>query len=136
MAGGKETPRQKMIGMMYLVLTALLALNISNAVLEKFAVLNNTLTELRHEASEVNEKTVNAIMGATSTAASVVDAKKKAEEVRQATNKVIADLDEYKKKLSQDHEGKDIPQEILILDTNTAEEKMLSSIAPQFGKDF
>ena len=25
MAGGKETPRQKMIGMMYLVLTALLA---------------------------------------------------------------------------------------------------------------
>ena len=26
MAGGKETPRQKMIGMMYLVLTALLAL--------------------------------------------------------------------------------------------------------------
>lgn len=136
MAGGKETPRQKMIGMMYLVLTALLALNISNAVLEKFAVLNNTLTELRHEASEVNEKTVNAIMGATSTAASVVDAKKKAEQVREATHKVIADLDEYKKKLSQDHEGNDIPQEILILDTNTAEEKMLSSIAPQFGKDF
>ena len=25
MAGGKETPRQKMIGMMYLVLTALLS---------------------------------------------------------------------------------------------------------------
>ena len=36
MAGGKETPRQKMIGMMYLVLTALLALQVSNAVLEKF----------------------------------------------------------------------------------------------------
>ena len=29
MAGGKETPRQKMISMMYLVLTALLALNVS-----------------------------------------------------------------------------------------------------------
>ena len=39
MAGGKETPRQKMIGMMYLVLTALLALNVSNAVLEKFAII-------------------------------------------------------------------------------------------------
>jgi hypothetical protein len=40
MAGGKETPRQKMIGMMYLVLTALLALQVSNAVLEKFAIIN------------------------------------------------------------------------------------------------
>ena len=36
MAGGKETPRQKMIGMMYLVLTALLALNVSAEVLEAF----------------------------------------------------------------------------------------------------
>jgi gliding motility-associated protein GldM len=33
MAGGKETPRQKMIGLMYLVLTAMLALNVSKAVL-------------------------------------------------------------------------------------------------------
>jgi hypothetical protein len=29
MAHGKETPRQKMIGMMYLVLMAMLALNVS-----------------------------------------------------------------------------------------------------------
>ena len=29
MAGGKTTPRQKMINMMYLVLTALLALNVN-----------------------------------------------------------------------------------------------------------
>lgn len=36
MAGGKETPRQKMIGMMYLVLTALLALNVSKSVLDAF----------------------------------------------------------------------------------------------------
>ena len=31
MAAGKETPRQKMIGMMYLVLTALLAMNVRKA---------------------------------------------------------------------------------------------------------
>lgn len=41
MAGGKETPRQKMIGMMYLVLTALLALNVSKAVLEAFAAIED-----------------------------------------------------------------------------------------------
>lgn len=43
MAGGKETPRQKMIGMMYLVLTALLALNVSKQVLDAFtAIEDNT----------------------------------------------------------------------------------------------
>lgn len=43
MAGGKETPRQKMIGMMYLVLTALLALNVSKAILDAFvAIEENT----------------------------------------------------------------------------------------------
>jgi len=43
MAGGKETPRQKMIGMMYLVLTALLALNVSKEILQSFVVINNSL---------------------------------------------------------------------------------------------
>lgn len=41
MAGGKESPRQKMIGMMYLVLTALLALNVSKQVLEAFAAIED-----------------------------------------------------------------------------------------------
>ena len=40
MAGYKETPRQKMIAMMYLVLTALLALNVSVEILEAFIVVN------------------------------------------------------------------------------------------------
>ena len=55
MAGGKETPRQKMIGMMYLVLTALLALQVSNAVLEKFAIINETLTNLITEGDKKSE---------------------------------------------------------------------------------
>ena len=41
MAGAKETPRQKMIGMMYLVLTALLALNVSADILDAFAIVND-----------------------------------------------------------------------------------------------
>ena len=43
MAGYKETPRQKMIGMMYLVLTALLALNVSKQMLDAFIVVNETM---------------------------------------------------------------------------------------------
>lgn len=40
MAGGKLSPRQKMIGMMYLVLTALLALNVSKEILDAFVTIN------------------------------------------------------------------------------------------------
>ncbi len=40
MAGYKETPRQKMIGMLYLVLTAMLALNVSKDILDAFLVVN------------------------------------------------------------------------------------------------
>ena len=43
MAGGKETPRQKMIGMMYLVLTALLALNVSKEIIRAFVTINDKL---------------------------------------------------------------------------------------------
>lgn len=43
MAHGKESPRQKMIGMMYLVLTALLALNVSAEVLNAFILIDNSL---------------------------------------------------------------------------------------------
>ena len=45
MAGAKETPRQKMIGMMYLVLTALLALNISKEILNGFVKVENGLRQ-------------------------------------------------------------------------------------------
>ncbi|MDF3079369.1 MAG: gldM [Sphingobacteriaceae bacterium] len=43
MAGGKETARQKMINIMYLVLLAMLALNVSDKILEAFKVLNDSL---------------------------------------------------------------------------------------------
>ena len=55
MAGQKETPRQKMIGMMYLVLTALLALQVSSAVLEKFAIINETLSQLVIDTDKANQ---------------------------------------------------------------------------------
>lgn len=46
MSGAKncpETPRQKMIGMMYLVLTAMLALNVSSDILNGFTLVDNSL---------------------------------------------------------------------------------------------
>ncbi len=43
MGGGKETPRQKMIGMMYLVLLALLAMNVSKSIIQAFITLNSKM---------------------------------------------------------------------------------------------
>ena len=54
MAHGKETPRQKMIGMMYLVLTALLALNVSKDVLDAFVLVDRGLTETTENFAKKN----------------------------------------------------------------------------------
>jgi len=45
MSKGKETPRQKMIGMMYLILTAMLALNVSKEAVEAFRKVDMSLTK-------------------------------------------------------------------------------------------
>ncbi len=58
MAGMKETPRQKMIGMMYLVLTALLALQVSDALLQKFVLLNNSLETANTSSVQKNIATI------------------------------------------------------------------------------
>lgn len=54
MASGKETPRQKMIGMMYLVLTALLALNVSKEILKGFVMVDESLEKSKVILDENN----------------------------------------------------------------------------------
>jgi len=50
MAGNKLSPRQKMIGMMYLVLTALLALNVSKEIINAFVTVNDSLETSKENA--------------------------------------------------------------------------------------
>jgi gliding motility-associated protein GldM len=52
MAGGKLSPRQKMINMMYLVLTALLALNVSKEILDSFVTVNTGLENTKQTLRE------------------------------------------------------------------------------------
>ncbi len=57
MAGYKETPRQKMIAMMYLVLTALLALNVSKEILDAFLVVNKSMESTNESVTaKIKEK--------------------------------------------------------------------------------
>ena len=76
MGGGKETPRQKMISMMYIVLTALLALNVSKQILEAYIAIeeniqlanisesdrgNDKFETIKEKASDKVEKSQKAI---------------------------------------------------------------------------
>lgn len=56
MAAGKETPRQKMIGMMYLFYTAMLAMNVSKDVLNSFVLVNDSLTVTVENFTDKNQK--------------------------------------------------------------------------------
>ncbi|MFT7153020.1 MAG: gliding motility-associated protein GldM, partial [Alteromonas macleodii] len=64
MSGGKETPRQKMIGMMYLVLTALLALNVSKEILNSFILINDSLIVTNKNFESKNESQYDAFKAA------------------------------------------------------------------------
>jgi gliding motility-associated protein GldM len=101
MAGGKETPRQKMIGMMYLVLLALLALQVSNAVLEKFAIINDTLTGLIVDSTTKNEKRLAKIVedGGKSSKEEAVKAVDDAKKLRAATKATIDYVENVKKEM-------------------------------------
>lgn len=98
MAGGKETPRQKMIGMMYLVLTALLALQVSSAVLEKFAIINETMLEFKDETNRRNALTLNEIVkeAGKSQNARIVNARENAQKVRDLTQTTLAGIEKVK----------------------------------------
>src|SRR4051812_37228023 len=60
MAGGKETPRQKMIGLMYLVLTAMLALNVSKSILNGYLSVNDSLEKAKKNITENNIRVTEA----------------------------------------------------------------------------
>ena len=55
MAGLPRDPRQKMINVMYLVLTAILALNVSNEVINAFKVVDRSLITSNENISTSNE---------------------------------------------------------------------------------
>ncbi|GAB3763754.1 type IX secretion system motor protein PorM/GldM [Spirosoma pomorum] len=102
MAGTKESPRQKMIGMMYLVLTALLALQVTSAILEKFVLLNNSLEQSTGAANRVNQATldnIRATVEKSGNRANDLAIVQQATEVRNQTSKLIGDIDALKDRI-------------------------------------
>ncbi|MFT7033565.1 MAG: gliding motility-associated protein GldM [Cyclobacteriaceae bacterium] len=110
MSGGKQSARDKMIGMMYLVLTALLALQVSNSVLEKFLLINDAFEETNNENKAENANKVESIQKAVTDNGNrpkdqaVLD---KAKTVRESTKTILKIIEEYKTLLVLESGGRD-----------------------------
>jgi gliding motility-associated protein GldM len=106
MASSKLPPRQKMIGLMYLVLTAILALNVSKEVLDAFIVVNNGL-----EITEKNFSRNNSQLYTEFDQLKLYDSKrvtpnwKKAQEARLLALDLSSFLAATKKQLIRETEG-------------------------------
>ncbi len=99
MAGMKETPRQKMISMMYLVLTCLLALNVSKDILKGFVTVNESLERTNKGVQQNNEQMLVAFEKAAKEKASAKGYYEKAIESRKLTMEMAAYIEQMKKKL-------------------------------------
>lgn len=110
MAAVRETPRQRMIGMMYLVLTALLALNVSSAVIEKFVLINQSMEETIHEKVSLNKGVLDRIEKTVSDAGNRekdMEVLGKAKVVSQKSEQVLKKVEAYKAMFIKTTGGRD-----------------------------
>jgi gliding motility-associated protein GldM len=106
MAGGKLSPRQKMIGMMYLVLTALLALNVSKEILDAFVTIN---AGLEHTGSSF-DKDLAGLYARFDEKKSVDPLRvtpnwEKAQQAKAMSKEINTYIDQLKKRLIRETEG-------------------------------
>ena len=96
-----ETPRQKMIQMMYLVYTAMLALNVSADILNAFIVVDDTLAISTRNATQQNFADYNwfeqqkTILGE----AKIHDAYVNAQNLRKETDKMVKYIENMRQDL-------------------------------------
>ena len=97
MAGGKLSPRQKMINMMYLVLTALLALNVTKEVINAFVTINESIELSKENLDKKNQTTYAAFAQAmTIDGAKYAEVNKRAEVIRKSANEINKFMEETK----------------------------------------
>lgn len=110
MGHGKETPRQKMIGMMYLMLTAMLAMNVSAELLNAFALVDGGLSFTTKNYADKNAKTMNKFVEAELlNPQKVTPWREKAEQVHKGAQELFEFVRSLKYKIVETAEGKDSP---------------------------
>ena len=99
MAGGKQTPRQAMIGMMYLVLLAMLAMNASKDLLNAFVSLDQGITKTVNSFETANATFYNTIDKAAASSSAYVPVQKKAQQIRAKAKEVVDMMADHKVRL-------------------------------------
>jgi len=128
MGHGKETPRQKMIGMMYLVLTALLALNVSADILKAFTKIDESIRTSTQSSQNKNEVIYAEFLKAlTENGNKVKPWNDKAIEVQTRCNNLFEKVQEFKLLLATTADGPEGDPTNLIKkdDTNIAGQIMV-----------
>jgi gliding motility-associated protein GldM len=96
MAGGKLPPRQKMIGLMYLVLLALLAMNVSKSILDSFVVINHGIEVTAKTFDASNEILYTAFDKAASESPAAKVWAEKAQKVKKSANELYLHIEKIK----------------------------------------
>ena len=108
MSGVKLTPRQKMINMMYLVLTAILALNVSAEVLNAFKTVNDGIGASNSSLRDKNSDTYSVLRKQYERdSLKAKDAFVKAERAKELSSQLYALLAQYKGQMIAEAGGLD-----------------------------
>jgi len=118
MAGGKLTPRQKMINLMYLVFIAMLALNMSKEVLTAFGLMNEKFEGVNQFSQEYNKSLLGTLeQKATDDPTRFKDPLNKANQVQKISKELYAYLgslkDDVTKEFPREKETGKLPYEAM-----------------------
>ena len=122
-----ETPRQKMIQMMYLVYTAMLALNVSAEVVEGFKTVGNAMTKSNENMVTKLDDTYNNFEAALkNNPAKVKEKYDKAQEIKKLSNELVYTIDTVTYSFIGEMAQK---AEISIIDPNDKENTLKRTIS-------
>ncbi len=112
MGHGKQSPRDKMIGMMYLVLLALLAMNVSAEILNAFVLVDNSLNVSGDNIDKKNKAIGQAFVKAYElNPISVKEWKDKADETSRLSAELVETIEKLQKELVTVAEGEEGAEE-------------------------
>ncbi|MGM0391830.1 MAG: gliding motility protein GldM, partial [Bacteroidota bacterium] len=103
MASGKQSPRQKMINLMYLVFIAMLALNMSKEVLTAFGLMNEKLAESNETTTQRNMAFMAGLEEKVSEQpAKYAPLKEKADKIDELSNNLNSYIESIKEELTKE----------------------------------
>jgi gliding motility-associated protein GldM len=108
MAGAKETPRQKLISLMYLVFITMLALNVSKEVLDGFGQMFVKIKDANERISESNALLLeNITVNADEKGGKWVGHKRTADEIKKESDAFFNEIEKIKTEITEKQKEKD-----------------------------